>query len=108
MTQKDAQRRAPADSCREAIRLLDEALEKPPAELKAEVDVAERAVAALRDELIERGRAAPDASIRAALDHVNVALSLVVGLEYPMGGLQREMLIQARSALQSTLDSGTI
>lgn len=105
MTQKDVQRRAPVDLCRQAIGLLDEALDKPPSELKAEVDGAERAVVALRDELIERWRVAPEGGVRAALDNVNAVLSLVVGLEYPMGGLQREMLKQARSALQSTLES---
>lgn len=92
----------------EAIRLLDEALGKPPAELKAEVDVAERAIAALRDGIIERWRTAPEPRLRAALDHVNAALSLVVGLEYPLGGLQRDLLKQARSALQSALDSGAL
>lgn len=98
----------PAELCGEAIWLLDAALSKPPAALKAEVDVAEVAVVALRDQLIRVWRSSPAPSIRAALDSVNAALSLVVGLEYPMGGLQRDMLKQARSALQSTLDSGLI
>ena len=78
-------------------------MQKSPADLKAEVDSAERAVAALRDELIERLRAAADPRTRDALNTVNVALTLVVGLEYPMGGVQREMLEQARDALQATL-----
>lgn len=87
------------DLRKEALRLLDEALEKPPAELKHEVDIAERAVVAVRDQLIEQVRAAADVSARSDLDKVNAALSLIVGLEYPMGGLQRDMLKQARSAL---------
>jgi hypothetical protein len=48
--------RSRAFGCDEAIRLLDDALDKPPAELGAEVDVAERAVARLRDSLIDRWR----------------------------------------------------
>jgi hypothetical protein len=91
--------------CAEAIHLLDDALEKPPAELRAEVDVAERKIATLRDELIERLRASSDGQTRTALDKVNVALTLVVGLEYPMGGLQRKMLEQARTTLQEVLPS---
>ena len=97
---------APEELCREAIRLLDEALQKPPVQLKAEVDVAERAVATLRDELIAQLRASPQPRVREGLDSVNVALSLLVGLEYPMGGLQPKMLESARTTLQSALDAG--
>jgi HPt (histidine-containing phosphotransfer) domain-containing protein len=85
----------------QALRQMDEALEKPPAELKAELDVVERTVAALRDELISQLRTSPDSRTREELDQVNAALSLIVGLEYPVGGIQREMLKQARSALRS-------
>lgn len=56
---RSANRRLPDELCREAILLLDDAMQKPPAELKAEVDVAERAVAALRDELITLKLAPP-------------------------------------------------
>lgn len=83
----------------DAVRLIDDALQKPPAELKAEVDDAERLVVGLRDALIERLRGG-DASVRTALDNVNAALSLIVGIEYPLGGLQRSMLDQAHKALQ--------
>lgn len=83
----------------DAIRLLQDALDKPPAELKAEVDLAEQAIVALRDGLIEHVRQAPNDQIRSDLERVNVALSLVVGLEYPMGGIPREMLNQARVIL---------
>ena len=92
--------------CDEAVRLLDDALGKPPAELKAEVDVAERAVVALRDALIAQRRESPSEAVQARLDQVNVALSLVVGLEYPMGGLQRTMLEQARSVLDAARRGG--
>lgn len=103
MARTHAEPGSPSDLCGEAIRLLDDALQKAPTELKAEVDVAEQSVAMLRDELIERLRAAADPHTRRALDKVNVALTLVVGLEYPMGGLQRSMLEQARTTLQEAL-----
>ncbi|HEV7666061.1 MAG TPA: hypothetical protein VGQ62_21190 [Chloroflexota bacterium] len=87
---------------RAALELLDGALNRPPLELKAEVDDAERAVVALRDNLIDRCRQTenrPDSALRQALDQVNVALSLVVGIEYPVGGLQRALIQQARQVL---------
>ena len=88
-----------SDLRQDAIRLMDEALGKPATELKAEVDVVERTVAALRDQLIDRLRASPNEQTRKELDGVNAALSLVVGLEYPVDGVQRDMLKLARSAL---------
>jgi hypothetical protein len=96
----------PSRLCDEAIRLLGDALDKPPAELKAEVDVVERAIVGLRDVLIDRLRQAPTDPVRSGLDRVNVALSLVVGLEYPMGGLDRNMLKQARSILDAARSQG--
>jgi hypothetical protein len=87
----------------EAMRLIADALKKPPTELKGEVDDAERAVAILRDAWIERVRAQPTPWVRSNLDATNVTLSLLVGLEYPMAGLQREMLEQARQALERVL-----
>ena len=92
--------------CREAIDLLDDALAKPATELKTEVDDAERVVAALRDELIDRLRAAPDAEVRKRLDQVNVVVSLVVGLEYPVGAIERPKLRQASDVLKQTLAAG--
>ncbi|MBV9580183.1 MAG: hypothetical protein JO057_16470 [Chloroflexi bacterium] len=89
-----------ADLRTQALQLLDEAIQKPPAELKAEVDVAEQRIATLRDVLIDQLRSGSVAEARAALDSVNVALTLVVGLEYPMGGLQRNMLEDAREVLK--------
>jgi hypothetical protein len=85
-----------------ALQLLDDALRRPPRELKAEVDEAERAVVALRDQLIDRVRQSEDGpypALRHALDQANVALSLVVGIEYPVGGLQRELIKQAHEVL---------
>lgn len=89
------------DLRREAVRLLAAAVDTSPAELKAEVDEAERAIVALRDALIDALRKAPGDEARAPLKQINIALSLVVGLEYPMGGLQRTMLKEALTVLQA-------
>ena len=92
------------DRRREAVRLLDAANATPSADLKAEVDSVERAIVALRDLLIDRLRSTPSPALRAGLDRVNAAASLVVGLEYPMGGLQRTMLEDARTVLLAPLE----
>jgi hypothetical protein len=88
-----------------AIEALERALGLPPAELTAEVDVAERAIARFRNRLIAELRVAPtgdDAGHRRqALDAANVALSLVAGVEYPAAGIQRKLLEQAREVLQT-------
>jgi hypothetical protein len=98
-------RHAAADADRRAaIEALERALALPPTELTAEVDVAERAIARLRNGLIARLRAAPagdDArDLRAALDAANVALSLAAGVEYPAAGIQRTLLEQAVTVLR--------
>jgi hypothetical protein len=88
-----------------AIEALEHALGLPPAELTAEVDVAERAIARLRNRLIAQLRAAPSEDdtrgLRQALDAANVALSLVAGVEYPAAGMQRKLLDQALTVLRS-------
>jgi hypothetical protein len=55
----------------------------------------------MRDELIEMLRNNATEAIQSNLEQANVALSLLVGLEYPLGGLDRQMLDQARTALRS-------
>lgn len=96
----------------EAIELIERAKQVQPRHLSEDVDAAERAVVRLRDELIERLRSerAPDtaARTRAALNNVNMALSLIVGVEYPAAGIQRTLLEQAGAALRDLLESGQL
>ena len=104
--------RSLADLCREAAAKLERARREQPARLSEDVDEAERAVAQLRDELIDRLRSerAPDRSARtrAALNSVNAALSLIVGVEYPAAGIQRSALAQARDTLRQVLEEGSL
>jgi hypothetical protein len=104
---QNAAQRTLAEQCRHAAGLLARAQMDQPRHLSEDVDEAERAVVFLRDRLIGelRGAAgnAEAARWRAALTHVNGALSLVVGVEYPAGGVQRTLLGQAEGALQSLL-----
>jgi hypothetical protein len=97
---------APRDEHRTAaIEALERALDLPPAELTAQVDVAERAIARLRNRRIAELRAAPTGEdtrdLREALDAANAALSLVAGVEYPAAGIQRTLLEQALTVLRA-------
>ncbi|MGE3271108.1 MAG: hypothetical protein AB7P40_20315 [Chloroflexota bacterium] len=89
---------------RRALDVMEGALEESPSELKQDIDVAERAIAELRDGLILALRADPDGPAakrrRQVLDAANVSLSLVAGVEYPSGGIQRRMLEQACDVLR--------
>lgn len=82
---------------------IDKAYSLPPRQVGKEVDFAEVRIARLRDCLIERLRQEEDPGElerwRSALQRVNVALSYVVGVEYPATGLHRELLKQAREVL---------
>jgi hypothetical protein len=90
--------------CQEGVRALNAALKLPPAEIKTEVDDAERATIHFRDRLIERlrGDHTRDQERRwhTALDRANAAVSLLAAQEYSAAGVQREVLKQARSVLQ--------
>jgi hypothetical protein len=93
-----------ADGCREVAGWLDAASKADPMPLQQELARAERAVARLRDGLIARLRAAPPtedtARPRAALAQINVALSLIVGGEYPVGRIERRFVGDASGVLR--------
>ena len=93
-----------ADGCREIADWLDAASDANPLALQRELARAEQAVVRLRDGLIARLRAtAPDenaARPRAALTEINVALSLIVGGEYPVGQIERRFLGDASGVLR--------
>jgi hypothetical protein len=90
---------------RSCLAQLEDALGRPPDQLGEEVDQVERELAALRDQLIAELRTS---GRRTGLDQVNAVLSLVVGLEYPAAGIQRNLVAQARDALQVLVDSGDL
>jgi hypothetical protein len=86
------------DACRCAVDALDHALRERPDELYEELVQAVRCIIRLRDELIEATRTdSPGARDRLA--QVNAVLSVVTGGEYPLVGIRRERICQARDAL---------
>jgi len=94
-----------AARCRALADRLDAARGLAPAPLQREIARRERDLTQLRDGLIARLRAAPPgdaaADTRAALTGVNTALSLLFGVEYPSGAIERELLTQASATLRS-------
>lgn len=89
--------------CRKALAKLDSALDLGTKELLDEVDIAENAVAGLRDMLIDRYRQAQSPSeaeeIRRYLDRVNAAVSLIAGVVYPSAGIERSSIEEAHKLL---------
>jgi hypothetical protein len=110
MTAAQVNRRL-AKQCEDAIALLDQLLKILPHLRFQEVGMAERAIVQLRDSLIEQLRqektSAEVSRLRALLERVNVAVSLVVGVEYPAVGIQQQPLEMARDVLKGVLVAGS-
>jgi hypothetical protein len=87
-----------------ALAAVEYCLTLLPIHCLSDVDAAERAINKLRDRLIEGvRRAEPGAHatmLQDALDRTNIALSLIVGVEYPATGTQRKPLEMARDTLR--------
>jgi hypothetical protein len=82
--------------------MLNEALQKPPQQLRDELERVEALLVIVRDRLIAaRRRGEPPADqIDDALRKINMALSAIVGVEYPSAGVQRKVLEHARDMLR--------
>jgi hypothetical protein len=96
--------------CQEALASLNRLLEVAPHLRFEEVDITEREIVRLRDDLIDRLRQDSTSQeagrLRAALEHVNAAVSLVAGVEYPGAGIQQRLLEGAQEALKTALAQG--
>ncbi len=90
-----------------ALAAVEDALARVPLECLSDVDVAERAINRLRDTLID-GLRKGQPGLQPPLDQTNVALSLVVGVEYPATGSQRQGLEMARDTLKGIQIQDTI
>jgi protein NrfD len=98
--------------CQDAIDALDGALDLPPRQLGREIDQVENTIVQIRDRLIEQLRHDGDSSVatrqRTALEHLNGALSLVTGIEYPAAGIQRSSIEEARDILVRVLEDNLL
>ena|ERR1044071_6688573 len=90
------------ERCRQIAEKLDRSAQHDPREIEKELDEVERELVRLRDELIiQRRQDDSAAASEGKLDHINVALSLVVAVEYPVTSIQRTVLKQARDVLKN-------
>jgi hypothetical protein len=91
----------------EAIAALDRAAEQPSEGLSEAAAAALRGVVRLRDTLLEMRRIeiSPEPRVLGILEAANAALSLISGVAYPAGKLDRTGLQQARAALAVIVDA---
>jgi hypothetical protein len=95
------------DICRQALDALNQVLGEAPVKRLQGIDGTERLVVRLRDCLIDRYRRGDEAArarVHPALVQVNMAVSLIAGVEYPAAGVQEKPLQQALGVLQELLD----
>jgi hypothetical protein len=91
-----------AAPCQRVIEKIERASSLHARDLQASIDDISRVLVELRDRLIDRLRtseAPAQRQYRRALDGVNVAMSLVIGVGYPVTSVQRKHLEHARSTL---------
>lgn len=79
-----------------ALTALDRALEDRPDLVYEDLTKALRSIVCLRQELIAE---LPNGATGDSLERCNTILSLVVGSEYPLSGLHRDRMQQARREL---------
>ncbi len=93
-----------AEQRKAVVASLDRLLEASPYPRFQELGTAEQAIVRLRDDLIERlrqdGASDETPRLRGLLNRANIAISLVVGVEYPAAGVKRQLLEMARDALK--------
>jgi hypothetical protein len=106
------QKNSLAAQCQELVQKLGRATYLQPRELEEEVDQIQRDLVRLRDSFIGTLRCAQVASLaeqlRLGLQEVNVALTLVVGAEYPVTAIKRSALEQARDTLKKITHEGRL
>jgi hypothetical protein len=94
------------DCCQAALSVLDRVLEEPPERMTGDLPEAVRGLVCVRDWLIARRRAEPGAGdVQERLDRTNAILSVVTGGEYPLVGVRRQRIVEARDALRQLADS---
>ncbi len=86
-----------------ALAALDRALDDRPDKIYDDLSQAVRALVRLRDELIAEHRRDGRRADDDRLERVNAILSVVSGGEYPLQGIRRERIEQAREKLAGLL-----
>jgi hypothetical protein len=85
-----------SDCAEAALAALDRALEDRPERVYDDLADAVRCIVRLRGELITERR---NGELGGHLERCSAILSLVVGAEYPLAGIRRDRIRQAREEL---------
>ncbi len=104
----DEQQSAPAEEmaglCQKAVEQIEFALKQPPVKLDADADRSEQTLVHLRNALIGKHRQSRDLveaqTANKHLRQVNIAISLVAGVEFPATGIHRKGLKEAKGVLE--------
>ena len=91
------------------IGMLDGAAARTPEQLPEAADTIERKLTRLRDRLIEtQRRQSTGQSFGQSnlLEQINIAISLIVSVGFPGGGIHRDALRQTRRLLQKVISAG--
>jgi hypothetical protein len=101
-----------AEQCQKAMKEIDQAKDLQPRQLEEVIDHVQREIVRLRDALIEQLRArdlAPVSGRRhSALEKINVALSLILTVAYPVTAIQRSALKEAHDCLAAIIDQNEL
>ena len=89
--------------CRQIAAKIERVATLHPRELLEQIDEIDRELVGVRDDLILHCRQQKVATgpMQAQLEQVNVALSLVVAVEYPVTSIQRSVLKQSHEVLKN-------
>ena len=80
--------------------MLDRVVKESPERIAGELPEAVRTLVWLRDRLIDLRRADPGSpEVESRLGRTNAILSVVTGGEYPLVGVRRQRIVEARDAL---------
>ncbi len=90
----------PNEIIKAVIAKLDYIKALPVDELETGLDEVQLKIVDLRDRTIEKLRRQENPDQRRLLQQLNLALSLIFGLEYPVTGFQRNKIQQTRDVLQ--------
>ena len=77
----------PTNPGREALQAIDKLLRDRPEKVGHDFSEATRLLCAWRDRLIEEWRKTQETSSRRDLERVNAAISVIVGGQFPLGGV---------------------
>ncbi len=86
-----------------ALKEIEENQKSNPSQLATEMGRAQNAISLLRNRLIDYYRAAgstPHSDLGRMLGKINMALSHIVGIEYPLSGIHRNLLEEAEKLLR--------